>query len=217
MTITKPMTTKPMTAKVMTKGQQTRQRIVAEAAPVFNQHGYAGSSLADLMKATGLEKGGIYRHFSSKEELAAEAFDYTWNEARRVRLPDADPADGAIVWLKEVVANFINRRSPVAGGCPLLNTATESDDGNPILRARVTKALRNWVLRLETVLEDGAKRGEIRPGVDSRHVATIIVATLEGGLMMSRLERSDETLRTVQRHLDHYLDTEVAAPKPRRR
>jgi AcrR family transcriptional regulator len=61
----------------MTKGEQTRQRIVAEAAPVFNQRGYEGSSLADLMKATGLKKGGIYRHFSSKEELAAEAFDYT--------------------------------------------------------------------------------------------------------------------------------------------
>ena len=55
------------------KKEQTRQRIVAEAAPVFNQRGYAGSSLADLMKATGLEKGGIYRHFSSKEELAGEA------------------------------------------------------------------------------------------------------------------------------------------------
>jgi TetR/AcrR family transcriptional repressor of nem operon len=200
-----------------TKGQRTRQRIVAAAAPVFNQHGYAGSSLADLMKATGLEKGGIYRHFSSKEELAAEAFDYTWEEVLRVRVPDADPADGAIVWLKEVIANFVHRPSPVAGGCPLLNTATESDDGNAVLRARVTKALRNWMLRLETVLEEGAKRGEIRAGVDSRQVATIIGATLEGALMMSRLERSDERLRAVQRHLDHYLDTEVAAPKPRRR
>ena len=99
----------------MTKGEQTRKKIVAAAAPIFNQRGYEGSSLNDLMDATGLKKGGIYRHFSSKEELAAEAFDYTWNEARRVRLPDADPADGAIVWLKEVIANFIHRRSPVAG------------------------------------------------------------------------------------------------------
>ena len=205
------------TSKPTTKGQRTRQRIVAAAAPVFNQHGFAGSSLADLMKATGLEKGGIYRHFSSKEELAAEAFDYTWEEVLRVRRPDADPADGAIVWLKEVIANFVNRPGPIAGGCPLLNTATESDDGNAILRARVTKALRNWVLRLETVIEEGAKRGEIRPGVDSREVATIIGATLEGALMMSRLERSNETLGVVQRHLDHYLDAEVAAPKARRR
>jgi len=199
--------------KKTTKGQQTRRRIVAEAAPIFNQRGYEGSSLADLMKATGLEKGGIYRHFSSKEELAAEAFDYTWAEARRVRLPDIDSESGAITWLKALIANFIDRRCPVAGGCPLLNTAIEADDGNPILRARVSKALRGWVARLQTVVADAAARGEIRPDIDPKSVAVLVVAALEGGLMMTRLERSDETLRRVQEHLNRYLDTEVAMSK----
>jgi TetR/AcrR family transcriptional repressor of nem operon len=67
--------------KVMTKGQQTRRKIAEAAAPIFNRRGYEGSSLSELMEATGLKKGGIYRHFSSKEELAAEAFDYTWEAA----------------------------------------------------------------------------------------------------------------------------------------
>ncbi len=62
----------------MSKGEATRQRIIALAAPLFNQHGYNGCSLNDIMEATGLEKGGIYRHFESKEELAAEAFDFAW-------------------------------------------------------------------------------------------------------------------------------------------
>ena len=61
--------------KFMTKGELTRKKIVEAAAPIFNQHGYEGSSLNALMGATGLKKVGIYRHFSSKEELAAEAFD----------------------------------------------------------------------------------------------------------------------------------------------
>jgi TetR/AcrR family transcriptional repressor of nem operon len=65
----------------MTKGEQTRRRIVEAAAPIFNIRGYEGASLSELMAATGLKKGGIYRHFSSKEELAAEAFDYTWAAA----------------------------------------------------------------------------------------------------------------------------------------
>ena len=60
----------------MSKGEETRLRIVAEAAPLFNQRGYEGCSIQDIMDATGLEKGGIYRHFESKEELAAEAFDF---------------------------------------------------------------------------------------------------------------------------------------------
>ena len=45
------------------KGQETRQRILAEAAAIFNQRGYEGCSIQAIMEATGLEKGGIYRHF----------------------------------------------------------------------------------------------------------------------------------------------------------
>jgi TetR/AcrR family transcriptional repressor of nem operon len=56
------------------KGEQTRQDIIRKAAPIFNQKGYDGAALSDLMRATGLEKGGIYRHFESKEELAGDAF-----------------------------------------------------------------------------------------------------------------------------------------------
>jgi len=48
------------------KGQRPRGRIVAEAASLFNQRGFEGCSMSELMAATGLEKGGIYRHFSSK-------------------------------------------------------------------------------------------------------------------------------------------------------
>src|SRR5580704_4083396 len=51
------------------KGEQTRQEIIRKAAPIFNQKGYSGTALSDLMRATGLGKGGIYRHFESKQEL----------------------------------------------------------------------------------------------------------------------------------------------------
>src|SRR3984957_15247277 len=60
------------------KGEQTRQEIIRKAAPIFNQKGYEGATVSDLMRATGLEKGGIYRHFGSKQELAGDAFDYAW-------------------------------------------------------------------------------------------------------------------------------------------
>jgi len=45
------------------KGEETRQEIIRKAAPIFNRKGYSGAALSDLMRATGLEKGGIYRHF----------------------------------------------------------------------------------------------------------------------------------------------------------
>src|SRR5579872_3297501 len=117
-------------ARKMSKGEETRQRIVAQAAAMFNQHGFDGSSLSELMKATGLEKGGIYRHFSSKEELAAEAFDYAWLAARECREPEVDERTDGVKWLRTLIDNFVSRRPSVSGGCPLLNTAIEADDGN---------------------------------------------------------------------------------------
>src|SRR5438132_7964677 len=166
----------------MTKGEQTRRRIVEAAAPIFNRRGYEGSSLSDLMEATGLKKGGIYRHFSSKEELAAEVFDYTWEAAWSARLMHGDDKANGIEKLRQLIANFIDHRSPVAGGCPILNTAIDADDGNPVLRARVVKALRSWLARLQTIVKQAKDRGETRVGVDPRAVATLIIASLEGAL-----------------------------------
>jgi len=194
----------------MTKGEQTRKKIVEAAALIFNKRGYEGSSLNDLMEATGLKKGGIYRHFSSKEELAAEAFDYTWETAWNARLLHVDEKANGIEKLKQLIANFIDHRSPVAGGCPILNTAIDADDGNPVLRAHVAKALRSWLSRLQQIVEQAQERRQTRPGVDPKVVAAIIVASLEGALMMSRLQRNDETLRRVQSHLNRYLDQDVA-------
>jgi TetR/AcrR family transcriptional repressor of nem operon len=197
----------------MTKGETTRKKILEQAAPIFNRNGYEGSSLSALMKATGLKKGGIYRHFSSKEELAAEAFDYTWQEAWRARILPMDEQTMGVERLKQLISNFIEHKSPVPGGCPILNTAVDADDGNSVLRTRVRKALRSWLALLRVIVRQAAKRGELQTGIDAKAVAILIVASLEGGLMMSRLEGNDDALRKVQRHLNHYLDTEVAAPQ----
>jgi TetR/AcrR family transcriptional repressor of nem operon len=204
---------KAMNKDQLTKGQQTRQKIVAAAAPVFNQKGYEGSSLADLMAATGLQKGGIYRHFSSKEELAAEAFDYAWNAAREARMRHVDEMASGIEKLKQLIASFVEYRSPVGGGCPILNTAVEADDGNPVLRDRVAKALRSWLGRVQGIVKEAINGGETRPGVDSKTVATLVIASLEGALMISRIERNPDALRRVQGHLNRYIDNEVAASR----
>jgi TetR/AcrR family transcriptional regulator, transcriptional repressor for nem operon len=193
----------------MSKGKETRQRIVAEAAGLFNQRGFEGSSMAELMEATGLEKGGIYRHFSSKEAVAAEAFDYAWREATDARMHDLDSISNSVDKLKRFIANFIERRLSVPGGCPLLNTAIDTDDGNRVLRERARKALRGWRGRLSSIVGEGIKAGEIRSGVDPKKLTVLIISSLEGALMISRLERNNEALLAVQSHLERHLETEV--------
>lgn len=198
----------------MTKGEQTRRDIVAKAAPLFNQKGYEGTSLSDLMDATGLQKGGIYRHFAGKGKLAEEAFDYSWGKAVRGRLDGVDAVENHVDRLKKMIANFVEMRAGlVPGGCPLMNTAVESDDGNPALRGKARKALRGWTDRLAKIAAEGIERGEIEPGVDAEKLARVVIASLEGALLISRLERDEEPLREVQEHLDKYLEQNVRAKR----
>jgi TetR/AcrR family transcriptional repressor of nem operon len=196
----------------MRKGERTRQEIIRKAAPIFNQRGYDGAALSDLMRATGLEKGGIYRHFSSKEALAAEAFDYAWRETLDARIHDLETISNSVDRLKQLVANFVERRGVIPGGCPLLNTAIDTDDGNSVLRERARKALRSWRSSLISMISDGIKAREIRPRVNAKKLATLIISSLEGAVMLCRLERSEEALRHVQAHLDSYFETEVRVP-----
>jgi TetR/AcrR family transcriptional regulator, transcriptional repressor for nem operon len=96
--------------------------------------------------------------------------------------------------LKQMVRNFQDRRSGlVPGGCPLLNTAIDSDDGNPQLREKARRALSSWLDRLRAIIEEGQRRGEIRGNIDSAELATLTVRTLEGSLMVSRLQRNDDS------------------------
>ena len=193
----------------MTKGEKTRQKIVEEAAALFNQSGFSGFSMSELMKATGLEKGGIYRHFESKEQLAAEAFEHAWRDALHTRSHDLDKVSNTVDWLKQLIDNFVHRRPSVPGGCPLLNTAIDADDGSPMLRRLALRAMRGWRDELVEVVERGIERKEIKRRVDPKQVADIVISSLEGALMVSRLEGNRKTLSTVQSHLDSYLDTEV--------
>jgi TetR/AcrR family transcriptional regulator, transcriptional repressor for nem operon len=198
----------------MRKGEQTRLQIIHKAAPIFNQKGFDGAALSDLMRATGLEKGGIYRHFDSKQQLAGEAFDYAWQLALDTRFGGTQEITNTVDRLKQIMWNFRDRRAGlVQGGCPLLNMATDSDDGKPELRAKARRAFNSWLGRLRSIVDEGQARGEIRPGVDSKELATLIVTSLEGGLMLERLQKNPEPLNIACRHLEEYLETSIRSKK----
>ncbi len=190
----------------MKKGERTRQRIIEQAAPIFNQQGFAGASIQDILSATGLEKGGLYRHFASKEELAAEVFRYALENVIRLRTEETDPESGAIEHLRVFIHRFVEAPSTTPGGCPLMNTAIDSDDGNPVLRGLALDGIHAWKARLMDVIEGGVRTGEIRHEIAPRTIANTIIATLEGALMISRLEATPAALTDAQATLGILLD-----------
>ncbi len=116
--------------------------------------------------------------------------------------------------VKQIIRNFRDRRAGlVPGGCPLLNTAIDADDGNPHLRAKARQALSSWLDRLESIAKEGQRRNEIRSDVDSAKLSTLIASTLEGSLMVDRLQKKEEPVDLACRHLEEYLDLNVRTRK----
>jgi TetR/AcrR family transcriptional repressor of nem operon len=179
---------------------------VEQSAAVFNRHGYSGTSMSALMTVTGLEKGGLYRHFESKEELAAAAFDYAWEAVTEPRRRGLKDCASSLEKLLLLVRNFVEPPSrALPGGCPLLNTAIENDDGNPVLREKARGALDEWRSVIAEIVREGQRGRELRKDVDPIAVATIVISSLEGAIMFSRLEKTREALFTVGKHLEGYL------------
>lgn len=185
----------------MSKAQQTKARIVQQAAEVFNQKGYAGSSVADIMQATGLKKGGIYNHFKSKDELAVAAFDYAVSLMSQKVWSAVKTKRNAIERLQALVSSYLAyiETPPIVGGCPILNTAIEADDTDSPLRDRAIAAINNWRNLIVRIINKGIKKGEIPATIEPDTVATIIICNIEGAIMMSQLEKKSCSFRKSDR------------------
>jgi len=197
----------------MTKGEMTRQKIIEQAAPLFNRLGYAGCSMQDIMAATGMEKGGLYRHFSGKEELAEEAFRYSLARVTEARQEGMETIEGSVDQLHFIIRRFVEIHSIVPGGCPVMNTAIDADDGNPALRKLVQDAVQQWKAKIGKIVKAGIERGEIRADVEPRSIANVIIASLEGALMISRLEGNRVAVHDAQSMLQNLLGDIRTAPK----
>jgi TetR/AcrR family transcriptional regulator, transcriptional repressor for nem operon len=197
----------------VSKAERTKQKIIEKAAITFNQNGYAGSSINDIMKLTGLQKGGIYNHFKSKDEIAVAAFDYTLGLILDVVMAKVGIQSTAIDRLHAFVDSFRGfTAQPIAvGGCPILNTAVESDDTHPRLRLHAQGAVNNIRALISSIVELGIRQSEIVVTTDHEQVSTILFVTIEGAIMMSKLYGDDVYLDRAIAHLHDYING-LAAP-----
>jgi TetR/AcrR family transcriptional regulator, transcriptional repressor for nem operon len=184
---------------VLSKSERTREFIIATTAEIFNTKGYAGTSLSDMTEATGLTKGSIYGNFENKEEVALAVFDYNLSQVvKRIEQQMADAPtwhDKLLVYCK--IYRDFGKHGFLPGGCPILNTATEADDTNPLLKDRAAKAVLRWKKRVEDLIGNGIAAGELKEDTDAKQVALSIIALIEGGMMIAKVTGQHAHLNTV--------------------
>jgi TetR/AcrR family transcriptional regulator, transcriptional repressor for nem operon len=184
------------------KGELTRERIVAASASLLNREGYLRTPVSEIMRATGMQKGGIYNHFASREELGLEAFNYAFRRIRERLL--AAIAEKTTARQKLLALIEVFRGSParpdLEGGCPVMNLAIESDDADAKLRQAARQAMGTLHGLFERLIKEGVARHEFAKR-DARATAIHLVAALEGALMLTNLYKDPEYLDAVSKQL----------------
>ena len=192
----------------MTKAERTRQYIIDKTAPVFNRRGYAGTSLMDMTRATHLSKGALYGNFSNKEEIALAVFYYSMQKVRQAFNDEVVKS----ATNKERLLRFFGFyrkyvfKTPVPGGCPLMNNAVDADDNSLFLKKAVASEAKRVMEYLTKIIDAGIQQGEFKRGIDAKEMATLFFCSIEGAIVLSRVSSSDLTMKAVINQLKKILE-----------
>ena len=157
-------------------------------APVFNKKGYAATSLKDLTETTGLTKGAIYGNFKNKDEVAILAFAHNLRFIRdRLRegiLDGRTVLDQLLAYPKTFREIF--RQVLQSGGCPIVNTAIDSDNVNEVLQDAVRTVIGEWKQSIVSLVKSGIRNGEFTKNTDAEATAHVLICLVEGGYAMTK-------------------------------
>ena len=188
----------------MSKSERTRQFIIEKAAPVFNEKGFAGTSMSDLTEVTGLTKGSIYGNFENKDEVALAVFDYNFrlvSDHIKSKMSEKATITEKLLVYPEVYRNFLSLPF-LQGGCPLANTAIEADDNHPLLKAKAAEALHTWRESLNRLLKKGIELGELKSDLDTTEAVAVLAGLIQGAVLQTKLSGKLNFLNAAMNFLE---------------
>lgn len=166
-----------------------REKLLATATAIFGKKGYQATSVDFILDAAGVSPSNFYYHFKSKEKLAYEVLERTF-EATRERIAPLfmnkrlRPSQK----LEQLNRLFVEKmaRDGCRGGCPLGNLAQELSDSHPGLSQRLAEFFEECMEGIAGVVAQGIKAGEFRKDLDPRAAAYLLFGSLEGLILLSK-------------------------------
>ncbi len=181
--------------KLTPKGARTRARIVEEAAVLIHERGVAGTTLDDVKVAAAVSGSQMYHYFPDKNELIQAVIDYQADAILRNNREALSSANGVEAWRNMVVTGVTATQA--RGGCELGSLGGQLAESDPDARARIAASFDRWA----AVIGDGLKSldadGRLPPGIDTDDLATTLLATLQGGLLLAQVHRSARPFETA--------------------
>ena len=192
------------------RGRASRERIVERAAELFAEQWIAATSLDEVLAAAGAGKSQLYHYFRGRDELVEAAVGLRCAQV----LAGLTQALGAVTSLAELeraLAGFADGYEQMGlPGCPIGSLAAEVAGRNEDARLQTAAAFDAWERLFADALERMRDRGELRADASPAALATALLASIEGGMVLSQTRKDPASLRiAVQAGLAHvrsYLD-----------
>ena len=197
------------------RGDRSRAAILAAAEPIFAQRGYTGASLNDIIRASGLTKGGFYFHFSSKQELALAVVNAHQRRWIGQAMREAQAHPRAVDRLFEV-PRVLGRLSREGKGPYALRLLVDELSRDPELRDAVCGSMTTSVALVTDQFRQAQAEGSIRPDVDPRAMAELAVGALSGLLGLTEQLGDDELERRVDLLIDTVQRATLVRPEERK-
>jgi TetR/AcrR family transcriptional regulator, transcriptional repressor for nem operon len=186
------------------RGQATRQRIVAAAAELMFEHGVAETTLEDIRAAAGVSGSQVYHYFEDKQALVRAVVEYQTDavlDYQGAHLDHLDTMAGLRAWRDLLVDH--QRQLQCRGGCPIGALGAEVAETDAAARLAVARGFRRWEGRIRDGLLAMHARGDLPVGVDPDDLALATLAALQGGLLLTQIQRETKPLEVA---LDAMLD-----------
>lgn len=191
-----------------TKGEATRQHIIEKSMQLFSVQGYFNTSIAGIVKATGLTKGGLYGHFRNKEEIWYAVYDECVRIWRGVVFQGVRQISDPLGRVEKVLENSLKHylgAGVFEGGCFLFNALVELTGQSPAMSNHVLKGFKAFSGLLRLWLEEAEQQGLLREGLNHDGIANFLVISLNGTAPLYAASRDAAVWQQTLAQLHLYL------------
>ena len=193
------------------KGEQTRGRIVEAAAALMYDRGLTDVTLEDVRSAAEVSGSQIYHYFADKQQLLLAVIEHQTDSviaAQQPHLGRLDSMKGLRRWRNALI--HLQRTLQCRGGCPIGSIGSEVAENDPAARLAVASGFLRWEQAIRDGLQRMYDRGELHGDPDD--LALALLAALQGGLLLTQIQRKVRPLEVALDTMLDHLDTLITAP-----
>ena len=186
---------------------ETKDKIVYAAMLLFAQKGYASTSVSDILQAAGVNAGSLYYFFPGKQDVLLAVLDAYLHGIHPMLLQPAwkgvtDPIERVFALLDRYRSHL--ETTECTYGCPIGSIALELHEPDPAVRELLAANFAGWVNAIEQCFVEAGDR--LPKSVDRRALAIFALTTMEGGVMVSRTDRTLDAFDDAVRMLRDYVN-----------